>query len=95
MFRMNGISRYESRDGLGRAKQDARAESTWMCGAIASVLHKFSSSLVDNNAHRTEHLPDFHPAFRCQVHAVTLFYIKSGIKRRYINSGAIGAKFWW
>ena len=38
MFRMNGISRYESRDGLGRAKQDARAESTWMCGAIASVL---------------------------------------------------------
>ena len=39
MFRMNGISRYESRDGLGRAKQDARAESTWMCGAIALVLH--------------------------------------------------------
>jgi hypothetical protein len=28
MFRMNGISRYESMDGLGRAKQDARAEST-------------------------------------------------------------------
>ncbi len=36
MFRMNGISRFESRDGLGRAKQDARAESTWMCGAIVS-----------------------------------------------------------
>ena len=29
MFRMNGISRYESMDGLGRAKQEARAESTW------------------------------------------------------------------
>ena len=33
MLRMNGTSRCESRDGLGRAKQDARAESTWMCGA--------------------------------------------------------------
>ena len=43
MFRMNGISRYESTDGLGRAKQDARAESTWMCGAIVSGLHNVSS----------------------------------------------------
>jgi len=31
---MYGRSRYESMDGLGRAKQEARAESTWMCGAI-------------------------------------------------------------
>jgi hypothetical protein len=35
---MNGISRYESREGLGRAKQDARAESIWMCGAIVSTV---------------------------------------------------------
>jgi len=29
LFRMNGMPRYESMDGLGRAKQDARAEGTW------------------------------------------------------------------
>ena len=37
---MNGISRYESMDGLGRAKQEARAESTGMCDAIVPRLHQ-------------------------------------------------------
>ena len=52
MFRMNGISPYESRDGLGRAKQDARAESTWMCGAIVSVLHAVEKIAARRRSHR-------------------------------------------
>ena len=41
---MYGKSRYESRDGLGRAKQDARAESTWMCDAIVSHAYNTVSN---------------------------------------------------
>jgi hypothetical protein len=75
MFRMNGTSRYESTDGLGRAKQDAQAESTWMCDAkplgghicsskgmlCKSDTSRSSASLRPQHTVYPEHNP--HPSF--------------------------------
>jgi hypothetical protein len=75
MHRMCGISLYESTEGLGRAKQDARAESTWMCGAIVSDLHWVKKSPRGRGSYGDYKLPTntFVIPAKAEIHLPSIF----------------------